>query len=159
MKVAVQQPVTMEAESEEPQVEPTLDAEAEAHRTFALEDRLWQIAWSLLPVVAAWVEETRTPTPVMPAVTPEEKAIAPLDKEETEQRKILVVPAARHGLDLETTETAAASALVAMVPLILAITSVLAVAVAVATTAVAVVEVTALLRGRSAAAAEVAGQV
>ena len=63
-------------------------AAAAAHRTFALEDRLWRIAWSLLQVVEAWVEEIRMPTRVMPAAMPVVKAIAPSDKEETEQRKM-----------------------------------------------------------------------
>ena len=44
VKADVQPPVTMEAEAEEQQVEPTLDAAAAAHQTFALEDRHWRIA-------------------------------------------------------------------------------------------------------------------
>ena len=158
VKVAVRQPATMVAESEERQVEPTPVAAVAAHRTFALEDRHWRIVWSLPQAAAAWVEEIRTPTPVMPAAMPAVKAIAPLDKEETEQRKILAVPVARHGSVLVTTETAVALVLVAMVPLTLATTSVLAVAVEAATTAVAEVEVTASLRERLAAAAAVADQ-
>jgi hypothetical protein len=90
----------------------------------------------------------------MPAV----KATAPSDKEETEQPKILVVPVARHGSVLATTEMAVASALVAMVPLTLATTSVQAAAVEAATTAVAEVEVIASLRARLAAAVAVADQ-
>ena len=97
------------------------------------------------------------PTRVMPAAMPVVKAIAPLDKEETEQRKILAVPVARHGLDPVTTETVVASALVAMVPLTPATTSVPAVAVAI--TEEAEVEVTASLRARLAAAAAAVGQV
>ena len=158
VKADVQPPVTMEAESEEPRVAPTLDAAAVAHRTFALEDRHWRIVWSLLQAAAAWEEVIPTPTRVMLAAMPVVKAIAPLDKEETEQRKILVVPVARHGLVLVTTEMAVASALAAMVPLTLATTSVLAAAVEVATTAVAEVEVIASLRARLAAAAAVADQ-
>ena len=99
------------------------------------------------------------PTRVMPAAMPVVKAIAPLDKEETEQRKILAVPVARHGLDPVTTETVVASALVAMVPLTPATTSVPAEAEAEAITEEAEVEVTASLRERSAAVAAVAGQV
>lgn len=99
------------------------------------------------------------PTPVTPAAMPAVMAIAPLDKEETEQRKILAVPVDRHGSVLATTETAVALVLAAMVPLTLATTSVLAVAVEAATTAVAEVEVTASLRAHLAAVAAVAGQV
>ena len=159
VKADVQQPVTMEAESGEPRVALTLDAAAAAHQTFALADRHWRIAWSLLQAAAAWVEETPMPMQVMRVAMPAVKATAPLDKEETEERKIPAVPEARHGLDPVTTEMAVASALVAMVPLTPATTSVPAVAVAVATTAVAVAEVTASLPAHSAAAAAVADQV
>jgi hypothetical protein len=149
----------MEAESEERQVEPTPVAAVAAHRTFALEVRLCRIAWLLLQVAVAWVAETPMPMQVMRVAMPAVKATAPLDKEETEERKIPAVPVARRGLDQVTTETAVALVLVAMVPLTLATTLVPAVAVAAATTAVAVAEVTASLPAHSAAAAAVADQV
>ena len=98
------------------------------------------------------------PMQVMRVAMPAVKATAPLEKEETEERKIPAVPEARHGLDPVTTEMAVASVLVAMVPLTPATTSVLVVAVAVATTAVAVAEVTASRRVRWVAEAEAEDQ-
>ena len=110
MKADVRQPATMEAESEERQVEPTPVAAVAAHRTFALEVRLCRIAWLLLQVAEAWVEETPMPMQVMRVAMPAVKATAPLAKAATERRRILAVPEARLGLDPETTAMAVALA-------------------------------------------------
>ena len=89
---------------------PMPDAEGAEHLIFASEDRHWRIALSLLQAAEAWGEGIQTPTPVMRVAMPAVKATAPLDKEEMEERKIPVVPEARHGLDPETTAMAVALA-------------------------------------------------